>query len=74
MKAITDLFLSFDGRIGRAKFWLGMLVLAALSFVLVQAIVELVGVSDVALKYAALTATLLLLPTYAVCQAVPRPG
>ncbi|MGE5260712.1 MAG: DUF805 domain-containing protein [Actinomycetota bacterium] len=67
MKAITDLFLSFDGRIGRAKFWLGMLVLAALSFVLVQAIIELVRVSDVALKYAALTATLLLFPTYAVC-------
>jgi uncharacterized membrane protein YhaH (DUF805 family) len=66
MKRIADLFFSFDGRIGRAKFWLGMLILAAVSFALVRAIIELVGVSDVAVKYAALTATLLLFPTYAV--------
>jgi uncharacterized membrane protein YhaH (DUF805 family) len=67
MKSISDLFFSFDGRIGRAKFCLGMLILAAVSFALVRAIIELVGVSDVAVKYAALTATLLQFPTYAVC-------
>jgi uncharacterized membrane protein YhaH (DUF805 family) len=56
MKSISDLFFSFDERIGRAKFWLGMFILAAVSFALVQAIIELVGVSDVAVS-----------PTYAVC-------
>jgi uncharacterized membrane protein YhaH (DUF805 family) len=62
MKSIADLFFLFDGRIGRAKFWLGMLILAAVSFALVRAIIELVSISDVAVKYAALTATLLLFP------------
>jgi uncharacterized membrane protein YhaH (DUF805 family) len=37
MKSIAGLFFSFDGRIGRTKFWLGMLMLAAVSFALVQA-------------------------------------
>ncbi len=67
MKSIAALLFSFDGRIGRAKFWLGMLVLAAVSFALVRAIIELAGVTDVAVKYAALAATSLLFPTSAVC-------
>ncbi len=50
---LSYLFLSLDGRIGRARFWLGTVVLAIVSLVATYLIVALVGVSQAAIAFSA---------------------
>jgi uncharacterized membrane protein YhaH (DUF805 family) len=63
---LSSLFLSLDGRINRAKFWLGMVVLAVISFAATYMIVLLVGVSQGAIALSAAVAFALAYPSYAV--------
>ena len=64
---LASLFFSLDGRIGRAKFWLGTLLLAATSFAATYVIVALIGVSHAAVMFSAAVAFALAYPSYAVC-------
>jgi uncharacterized membrane protein YhaH (DUF805 family) len=63
---LTELLFSLDGRISRAKFWLGTLILAAVSLAATFAIVALVGVSEAAVAFSAAVAFALAYPSYAV--------
>jgi uncharacterized membrane protein YhaH (DUF805 family) len=63
---LTELLFSLDGRINRAKFWLGTLILAVVSLTATFAIVALVGVSDAAVAFSAAVAFALAYPSYAV--------
>ncbi|MGH6736944.1 MAG: DUF805 domain-containing protein [Methyloceanibacter sp.] len=64
---LVDLFFSLDARIGRAKFWLGTVILAVVSFAATYAIIALVGLSQAAVAFAAAVALALAYPSYAVC-------
>ena len=63
---LPELFFSIDGRIGRAKFWLGAFVLAVISAGATYAIVVLIGVSQAAIAFTAAVAFALAYPSYAV--------
>lgn len=63
---LTRLFFSLDGRIGRAQFWLGTVILAAISFAATYAIILLVGLSQAAIAFSAAVAFALAYPSYAV--------
>ena len=75
---LSSLLRSLDGRIGRAQFWLGTLILAAISVAATVAIVALVGVSQAAVAFGAAVAFALAYPSYAVMakrfQDRGRPG
>jgi len=75
---LSFLLLSLDGRISRAKFWLGTLILAAISLAATFAIVSLVGISQAAVAFSAAVAFALAYPSYAVMakrfQDRGRPG
>jgi len=55
-----DLFLSFEGRIGRRQWWIGLIVLSLVSFLVNFAVVILVGMGTAG-RLAMLTVTLLFL-------------
>jgi len=63
---LSSLFLSLDGRINRARFWLGTVILAVVSFAATYLIVLLVGVSQGAVALSAAVAFALAYPSYAV--------
>lgn len=63
---LSFLFFSLDGRIGRARFWLGTIILAIVSFVATYLIVALVGVSQAAIAFSAAVSFALAYPSYAV--------
>jgi uncharacterized membrane protein YhaH (DUF805 family) len=63
---LSALFLSLDGRINRAQFWLGTVILAVVSFAATYLIVLLVGVSQGAIALSAAVAFALAYPSYAV--------
>jgi uncharacterized membrane protein YhaH (DUF805 family) len=63
---LTSLFFSLDGRINRAQFWLGTVILAAVSFAATYLIVVLAGVSQAAVALSAAVAFALAWPSYAV--------
>lgn len=76
--SLARLFLSLEGRIGRAQFWLGTVVLVVISFAATSAIVQLVGISQAAIAFSAAVAFALAYPSYAVMakrfQDRGRPG
>jgi uncharacterized membrane protein YhaH (DUF805 family) len=63
---LSSLFLSLDGRINRARFWLGTVILAVVSFAATYLIVLLIGVSQGAVALSAAVAFALAYPSYAV--------
>lgn len=63
---LSNLFFSLDGRIGRARFWLGTTILALVSFAATYAIIALVGLSQAAIAFSAAVAFALAYPSYAV--------
>ena len=74
----TFLFLSLDGRINRAKYWIGGLLIGAAGVGAMLLIIWAVGLSDAAVKLAIAVALALMYPTYAVMakrfQDRNRPG
>ena len=60
-------FTSFDGRINRAKWWAGMVILALVSLVLGFVIGVIFGTGAFGALLAMLVALGLFFPTYAVC-------
>ena len=62
----TFLFFSLDGRINRAKYWVGSLLIGAAGIGTMQLIVWSVGLSDATVKLAIAAALALMYPTYAV--------
>ena len=74
----TFLFFSLDGRVNRAKYWIGSLLIGAAGIVAMLLIVWAVGLSDAAVKLAIAVALALMYPTYAVMakrfQDRNRPG
>jgi uncharacterized membrane protein YhaH (DUF805 family) len=72
------LFTSLDGRISRAGFWIGSLILAAVNVVTIGAIVLLLGISHLSVVLTVLVAIALAYPTYALMvkrfQDRNRPG
>jgi uncharacterized membrane protein YhaH (DUF805 family) len=60
------LFISVDGRISRAKFWIGTIILTALNVAAVLLIVARFGMSDLSVKLTVAVALVLLYPTYAL--------
>jgi uncharacterized membrane protein YhaH (DUF805 family) len=60
------LFLSVYGRINRAKFWIGTIVLTAINVAAVLLIVALFGISDLSVKLTVAVALVLAYPTYAL--------
>jgi len=65
---LSYLFLSLDGRIGRARFWLGTVVVAGVSMAATYLIVALVGISQAAGAFSAAVAVAFALayPSYAI--------
>jgi uncharacterized membrane protein YhaH (DUF805 family) len=63
---LSSLFLSLDGRINRAQFWIGTVILAVISFAATYLIVLLVGVSQGAIALSAAVAFALAYLSYAV--------
>lgn len=63
---LSSLFFSLDGRINRAKFWAGTVILAVVSFAATYLIVALIGVSQAAVAFSAAVAFALAYPSYAV--------
>jgi len=63
---LSYLFLTLDGRIGRARFWLGTVVVAGVSMAATYLIVALVGISQAAVAFSAAVAFALAYPSYAV--------
>ena len=63
---LSSLFLSLDGQINLARFWLGTVILAVISFAATYLIVLLVGVSQGAIALSAAVAFALAYPSYAV--------
>ena len=61
------LFTSFDGRINRAKWWAGMVILAVVNVVLGFILYALFGLSFFARLLSIIIALALFYPTYAVC-------
>ena len=74
----TFLFFSLDGRINRAKYWIGSLLIGAAGILVMLLIVWGAGLSDAAVKLAIAVALALMYPTYAVMakrfQDRNRPG
>ena len=62
----TFLFFSLDGRINRAKYWIGSLLIGATGIGAMLLIVWAVGLSDASVKFAIALALALMYPTYAV--------
>ena len=60
------LFISVDGRISRAKFWVGTIILTALNVAAVLLIIALFGISDLSVKLTVAVSLVLLYPTYAL--------
>jgi uncharacterized membrane protein YhaH (DUF805 family) len=75
---LTYLFTSLDGRIGRARFWIGLLILSAANVVAIGAIVLLFGISHASVMLTVLVAIVLAYPNYALMvkrfQDRDRPG
>lgn len=63
---LTDLLLSTDGRINRLRFWIGMLIVAAIGFAAMQLIIAIIGLSENAVLVAVIVAFALAYPYYAV--------
>lgn len=63
---ILSLFTSLQGRINRARYWIGVIALALVSMLGTAAVVSVFDVSDTSVKLTVLIAFLLLYPTYAV--------
>lgn len=63
---LTELLFSLDGRIGRARFWLGMIMLTIASIVAIKLILALVGISQAAVAFSAAVGFAFAYPTYAV--------
>lgn len=63
---LTELLFSLDGRIGRARFWLGLVILTAVSVAATYAILAIVGISQAAVAFSAAVAFALAYPSYAV--------
>ena len=64
--SLSSLLLSLDGRISRARFWLGMLIVTAISLAATYAILLVVGLSQAAVAFSAAVAFALAYPSYAV--------
>ena len=62
----TFLFFSLDGRINRAKYWIGSLLIGAAGIGTMLLIVWAVGLSEASVKFAIALALALMYPTYAV--------
>ena len=60
------LFISVDGRINRAKFWIGTIILTAINVAAVLLILTLFGISDLSVKLTVFVALVLAYPTYAL--------
>ena len=75
---LVDLFLSTDGRINRLRFWIGTLILAAISTAAMLLNLAVVGVSQTAVLISVLVAFALAYPSYALMakrfQDRDRPG
>lgn len=75
---LVDLFLSPDGRINRLRFWIGTLILAAISTAAMMLNLAVVGVSQTAVLISVLVAFALAYPSYALMakrfQDRDRPG
>lgn len=65
--SLSHLLLSLDGRIGRARFWLGTAILVAVSVAAKYVILSLVGLSQAAVAFSAAVAFALAYPAYAIC-------
>ncbi len=63
---LAYLMLSLDGRIGRAQFWVGTLILMALRFSTPYLIMALAGLTRAAVMFTVAVAFALAYPTYAV--------
>jgi uncharacterized membrane protein YhaH (DUF805 family) len=63
---LTELLLATDGRINRARFWLGALILAAIGILASLLIIAAVGVSQTGVWLSVLMAFALAYPYYAV--------
>jgi uncharacterized membrane protein YhaH (DUF805 family) len=61
------LFTSFDGRINRAKWWAGVVILAVINIVISLIVFQLFGLSFFGRLLSFLVALALFYPTYAVC-------
>ena len=62
----VDLFLSTDGRINRLRFWIGTLILAAISTAAMMLNLAIIGVSQTAVMLSVLVAFALAYPSYAL--------
>lgn len=75
---LVDLFLSTDGRINRLRFWIGTLILVAISTAATMLNLAIIGVSQTAVMLSVLVAFALAYPSYAVMakrfQDRDRPG
>jgi uncharacterized membrane protein YhaH (DUF805 family) len=63
---LVDLFLSTDGRINRLRFWIGTLILAAISTAAMMLNLAVFGVSQTAVLISVLVAFALAYPSYAL--------
>lgn len=66
MEFVVYLLLSLRGRINRARFWIGTLILAAISAAATYLILAIVGVSEQAVLLSMAVALLLAYPSYAL--------
>jgi uncharacterized membrane protein YhaH (DUF805 family) len=66
MSFLADLFLSLGGRISRSRFWIGTLILTAISATATYLIIAAVGISDRAVLLSMLVAFALAYPSYAL--------
>ncbi len=75
---LVDLFLSTDGRINRLRFWIGTLILVAISTTAIMLNLAIIGVSQTAVMLSVLVAFALAYPSYALMakrfQDRDRPG
>ena len=75
---LVDLFLSTDGRINRLRFWIGTLILVAISTAATMLNLAIIGVSQTAVMLSVLVAFALAYPSYALMakrfQDRDRPG
>jgi uncharacterized membrane protein YhaH (DUF805 family) len=75
---LVDLFLSTDGRINRLRFWIGTLILVAISTAATMLNLAVIGVSQTAVMLSVLVAFALAYPSYALMakrfQDRDRPG
>jgi uncharacterized membrane protein YhaH (DUF805 family) len=62
-----QLFLSFDGRINRAKWWAGVVIISVINLVLGFVLYALFGLSTFSILLSLIITLVLFYPTYAVC-------